>query len=130
MKMTKKRYDIYGNQEGDIEILMSYPVRRLRKKYHLGHTVSAIHLEIFSVRQLQDLYNKFKVTFSQKGTQCSLLSVSCEFFSAKFGTCTVVSAKGTLFKAKMFTFTLKSTHFIFNKCPIYTHDGASVNIKH
>jgi hypothetical protein len=24
------------------------------------------------------------------------------------------------------TFTLKSTHFIFNKCPIYTHDGASV----
>ncbi len=27
--------------------------------------------------------------------------------------------------AKMFTFTLESTHFIFNKCPIYTYDGAS-----
>jgi hypothetical protein len=25
----------------------------------------------------------------------------------------------------MFTFTLESTHFIFNKSPIYTHDGAS-----
>jgi hypothetical protein len=25
----------------------------------------------------------------------------------------------------MCTFTLESTHFIFNKCPIYTHDGAS-----
>jgi hypothetical protein len=31
----------------------------------------------------------------------------------------------TLVEAKMFTFTLESTHFIFNKCPIYTHDGAS-----
>ncbi len=26
----------------------------------------------------------------------------------------------------MFTFTLESTHFVFNKCPIYTHDDASV----
>ncbi len=25
----------------------------------------------------------------------------------------------------MFTFTLEPTHFIFNKCPIYTHDGSS-----
>jgi hypothetical protein len=25
----------------------------------------------------------------------------------------------------MRTFTLESTHFIFNKCPIYIHDGAS-----
>ena len=25
----------------------------------------------------------------------------------------------------MCTFTLESTHFIFNKCPIYNHDGAS-----
>ncbi len=45
--------------------------------------------------------------------------------SAKFGTCTVVSVNGTLVEAKMFTFTLESTQFIFNKCPIYTHDGAS-----
>ncbi len=45
--------------------------------------------------------------------------------SAKFGTCTVVSVNGTLVEAKMCTFTLEYTHFIFNKCPIYTHDGAS-----
>ncbi len=25
----------------------------------------------------------------------------------------------------MFKLTLESTHFIFNKCPIYTNDGAS-----
>jgi hypothetical protein len=31
----------------------------------------------------------------------------------------------TLVEAKMFTFTHESTHFIFNMCPIYTHDGAS-----
>jgi hypothetical protein len=36
-----------------------------------------------------------------------------------------VSVHGTLLEAKMFTFTLESTHFIFNMCPIYTHDGAS-----
>ncbi len=42
--------------------------------------------------------------------------------SAKFGTCTVVSANGTLVEAKMCTFTLEFTHFIFNKCPIYTSE--------
>jgi hypothetical protein len=30
-----------------------------------------------------------------------------------------------LVEDKMCTFTLESTHFIFNKCLIYTHDGAS-----
>ncbi len=45
--------------------------------------------------------------------------------SAKFGTCTVVSVNGTLVEAKLCTFTLEYTHFIFNMCPIYTHDGAS-----
>jgi hypothetical protein len=30
-----------------------------------------------------------------------------------------------LVEAKMCTFTLESKHFIFNKCPIYTSDGAS-----
>ncbi len=32
---------------------------------------------------------------------------------------------GTVVEAKMCTFALKSTHFIFNKCPINTHDDAS-----
>jgi hypothetical protein len=36
-----------------------------------------------------------------------------------------VSVNGTLVEAKMCTFTLVSTHFIFNKFPIYIHDGAS-----
>ncbi len=36
-----------------------------------------------------------------------------------------MSVNGTLAEAKACTFTLESTHFIFNKCPIYTHDGAS-----
>ncbi len=45
--------------------------------------------------------------------------------SDKFGTCPVVSVYGTFFEAKLCTFTLDSTHFIFNKIPIYNHDGAS-----
>jgi hypothetical protein len=45
--------------------------------------------------------------------------------SAKLGTCTVVSVNGTLVEAKMCVFNLESTHFIFNKCPIYTDDDAS-----
>jgi hypothetical protein len=45
---------------------------------------------------------------------------------AKFGTCTVVNVNGVLVEYKMCTFTLESTHLIFNKCLIYTHDCASV----
>jgi hypothetical protein len=47
---------------------------------------------------------------------------------AKFGTCTVESVNGTVVAAKMCTFTLESTHFIFNKCLLYTHDSASAKI--
>ncbi len=35
----------------------------------------------------------------------------------------------TLAEAKMCTFTLESTHFIFNKCLIYAHDGASAKFR-
>jgi hypothetical protein len=49
--------------------------------------------------------------------------------SAKIGTCTVVSVNVTLAEAKMCTFTLESTHFIFNKCPIYTDEGASAKFR-
>ncbi len=45
--------------------------------------------------------------------------------SAKFGTYTVEGVNGTLDAAKICTFTVESTHFIFNKCPILTHDNAS-----
>jgi hypothetical protein len=33
--------------------------------------------------------------------------------------CTVKGQSGTLAEATMFTLTLESTHFIFDKCPIY-----------
>jgi hypothetical protein len=36
-----------------------------------------------------------------------------------------VSLNGTLVEDKMCTFTLEYMHFVFNQCPIYTHDGAS-----
>ncbi len=45
--------------------------------------------------------------------------------SAKFGTCTVVSVKGTLVEDKMRRFKGECPHFIFSKCLIYTHNGAS-----
>ncbi len=42
-----------------------------------------------------------------------------------FGTCTVVSVNGTLVEDKMRGFKGECAHFSFNKCPIYTQDGAS-----
>ena len=36
-----------------------------------------------------------------------------------------MSVTGTLVEAKMCKLTLESTHFIFNKCAICTHDGES-----
>ncbi len=48
--------------------------------------------------------------------------------SAKFGTCTILGVNEILVGAKICTFTLESMHFIFNKCPIYNHDGASAKI--
>ncbi len=44
---------------------------------------------------------------------------------AKFVICTVVSVNGTLVEDKMRIFKGESAKFIFNKCPIYTRDGAS-----
>ncbi len=49
--------------------------------------------------------------------------------SAKFGTGTVVSVIGTLVEEKMCRFKGKCPHFSFNKCPIYTHDGASAEFR-
>jgi hypothetical protein len=45
--------------------------------------------------------------------------------SAKFSTCTVVRVNGTLVEDKMRRFKGECEPFRFNKCPIYTHDGAS-----
>ncbi len=36
-----------------------------------------------------------------------------------------MSVNGTLVEAKTCSFTLESSHFIYNKCSIYSHDGAS-----
>jgi hypothetical protein len=43
----------------------------------------------------------------------------------KFGTYTIASVNGTLVEDKMRRFKGERAHFIFNKGPIYTHDGAS-----
>jgi hypothetical protein len=43
---------------------------------------------------------------------------------AKFGTTTVVSLDRTPIEDKIRRFKGEDAHFIFNKCPIYTHDGA------
>ncbi len=45
--------------------------------------------------------------------------------SAKFGTYTVVSVNGTLIEDKLRRFKDEFSHFSLNKCPIYSHDGAS-----
>ncbi len=39
-----------------------------------------------------------------------------------------MNRNGILVADKMFTFTLESTHFMLNKCPIYTLDGASAKL--
>jgi hypothetical protein len=49
--------------------------------------------------------------------------------SAILGTFAVLSLNGTLVEAKTCIFTLETTLFIFNKCPIYTRDGASAKFK-
>ncbi len=49
--------------------------------------------------------------------------------SAKFGTCTVVSVNGRFNEDKMRRFKGECAHFIFNKCPIYTHDVASTKFR-
>ncbi len=45
--------------------------------------------------------------------------------SAKFGICTVVSINGAHVEYKMRGFKGECAHFSFNKCSIYTRDGAS-----
>jgi hypothetical protein len=56
----------------------------------------------------------------------TLLSVSCELvLNWHLHPRECKWEYGTLVEDKMYTFTLESKHFIFNKCPIYTHDGAS-----
>jgi hypothetical protein len=44
---------------------------------------------------------------------------------AIFDTCTVVSVNGTPVEDKMRRFKGECAQFRFNKCPIFTHDGAS-----
>ncbi len=44
--------------------------------------------------------------------------------SAKFGTGTIVSVNGLLVEDKMRRFKGERAHFNFNKCRIYTLDGA------
>jgi hypothetical protein len=48
--------------------------------------------------------------------------------SAKFGTCTVVSVNETRVEVKYAHSPSNLRILFFNKCPIYTHDGASAKL--
>ncbi len=48
--------------------------------------------------------------------------------SEKFGICTIVGLNGTLLEDQMRRFKGECAQFSFNKCPIYTHDGARANL--
>ncbi len=58
---------------------------------------------------------------------CSIYYTVIRFLwvSDKFSTCIVVRVNGTLVEDKVRRFKGECEHFSFNKCPIYTHDGAS-----
>ncbi len=58
-------------------------------------------------------------------TASSYTVIRFVWVSAKFSTCTIIGVNGTLFEDKMRRFQGECAHFSFNKCPIYTHDGAS-----
>jgi hypothetical protein len=66
-------------------------------------------------------------TVLKKSKWCLLLSNVIHFvwISARLGSCTIVSVNGTLVEDKMRRFKGDCAHFRRNKCPIYTHDGAS-----
>ncbi len=61
-----------------------------------------------------------KIVNAETYTVIRFLSVS-----AKFGTCTVVSVNGTQVEDKMRRFKGECAQFSFNRCSVYTHDGAS-----
>ncbi len=63
---------------------------------------------------------KTNIDFSQPRTVIRFLWVR-----AKFDTCTVVIVNGTQVEEKMRRFKGECANFIFNRCPIYTHDSAS-----
>ena len=91
----------------------------------------------FICEYLREFSKKFEmVLMGYSGIQGTLIyeknlkaKISCQtpfkWVIAKFGTCTVVSVNGTLVEDTMRRFTGECAHFIFNKCPIYIHDGAS-----
>ncbi len=60
-------------------------------------------------------YQKDLYFFPENQRLKKIIEYACPPLSAKFGTCTVVV------EAKMCTFTLESTHFIFNRCPVYSN---------
>ena len=85
------------------------------------------------VRSLWELWGKNKEDWLQSITHCKWRAgenpvytvIRFLWVSAKFGTCTVLSVNGTFAEDNMRRFRGECAHFIFNKCPIYIHDGAS-----
>ncbi len=69
--------------------------------------------------------NLLKTRVQKIVLDCGYTVIRFLWVSAKFSTCTVVRVNGTLVEDKMRRFKGECEHFRFNKCPIYTHDGAS-----
>jgi hypothetical protein len=97
---------------------MFYHGNNFKKSYTLGGEGSLPRYSCFSI----DAPMWFKLyRCCSYGT---LLSVSCELVH-----CHECTVNGPLVESKMCTFTLESTHFIFNKSPIYTQDCACASVK-
>ncbi len=99
----------------------------LEEDYHWFHCQNLLTLQ-----RKKNLRNQVKETANlcrYRRHVIALLTVSCELVLNSSLAPPWVHVFGTLVEAKMCihncTFTLEYTHFIFNKCPIYNHDGAS-----
>ncbi len=102
--------------------------------YKFGH--GSLRIPITYMKGKNPFYSNYCSCKLCGGSQCltcvlsSLLGapytvIRFVWVSTKFGTCTVVSVNEILIEDKMRRFKGECAHFIFNKCPIYTHDGAS-----
>jgi hypothetical protein len=76
-------------------------------------------------RRQQQKHHNSRKTRNNRNTSRKYTVICFLWVSAKFSTCTVVRVNGTLVEDKMRRFKGECEHFSFNKCVIYTHDGAS-----
>ncbi len=112
-------------------ILYMLPIYNLA---HASFTHSPLNVRILSSTAAQ--VPNLALTPTNRITVYLLHCYPFEWISAKSVTCTVVSVFGTLAEANklwhlplnvriLSSTSVECAHFIFNKCPIYTHEGAS-----